>query len=435
AGVVALAAGLLAGLVPALRSTGGDLTRSLRTGARGSSVGVGSLRRPTVLSVAATLQVTCALVLLVGAGLLLQGLHRLNSVDPGFEPSGLVAFRISPHRARYDGDAAARLHERVLRQVEAVPGVRSATVGCAPYAGCGSTDLHVVGRPDPGEPRRVGWHYVGPDHFRTLGVPLLRGRALTAEDRAGRPRVAVIDETAARRFWPGEDPIGKRVWFGYAGFESPDSPTEIVGVVGDVLYAPPGGESRPALYTSYLQHTISSTTVIVRAAGDPSALVPALRRAVKEVDPDLAIHDVRTMREQAAEALAPERFATAALTLFAGLGLLLASLGVYGVMAYSVAQRRREIGIRLALGSTPGRVQRFVLGQGLALAAAGLVLGTAASLALARALPALIAGIGTADPRVYAAVVPLLLLVALAACYLPARAATRVNPVETIAAD
>ncbi len=174
---------------------------------------------------------------------------------------------------------------------------------------------------------------------------------------------------------------------------------------------------------------------MVRAAGDPLALVPALRRAVADVDPNLPIHDVRTMREVAAEALAAERFATVALGVFAGLGLLLASLGVYGVMAYSVAQRRREIGIRLALGSTPRAILRFVIRQGLALAAVGLVLGAVASLALARALPALIADVGSADPRVYAAVVPLLLTVALLACYLPARSAARVDPVETLAAD
>ena len=199
--------------------------------------------------------------------------------------------------------------------------------------------------------------------------------------------------------------------------------------------ASPGGESRPSVYTSYVQFTRPWTVVMARVAGDPAALVPALRRAVAEIDPDLPIYDARTMRERAAEALAAERFAAVALGTFAGLGLLLAGLGVYGVMAYSVAQRRREIGIRLALGSTTPKVMRFIIGQGLALAAVGLVLGTAAALVLARALPALIAGIGSADPVVYAAVVPVLLTVALLACYLPARLATRVNPVETLAAD
>jgi putative ABC transport system permease protein len=430
---VALGAGMLGGLIPALRATRGDLTRSLKTGARGSSVGVGTLRRPSLLSAAAILQVACALVLLVGAALLLQGFQRLSSREPGFDPDPVVTFRISPPGGEYSGDAAAALLERILGRVEAVPGVRSATVGYAPFGGSASTSLRIVGRSVSDELPWVGRHYAGPNHFRTMGIPLLRGRALSSEDRAGRPRVAVINETAARRFWPGEDPIGKRVLLGAA--ESPDSATEIVGVVGDVLYAPPGGEVRPDFYTSYLQFARASTMVMVRAEGDPRAVVPALRRAVADVDPNLPIHGVRTMRERAAEALAAERFATLALGAFAGLGLLLAALGVYGVMAYSVAQRRREIGIRLALGSTPREVQRFIIGQGLTLAAAGLVIGAAATLMLTRALPALIAGIGSADPAVFATVVPLLFLVALLACYLPARAATRVDPVESIAAD
>lgn len=437
---VSLAAGLLAGLMPALRATRGDATKGLGAGARGSSVGVGSLRRPTMLSLAATVQIACALVLLVGAGLLLQGFHRLRSVDPGFEADGVVTFRISPPHGEHGGNAAAALQERILESLEAVASVRSATVGYAPFGGSASTSLQLDGEPGPEGSVRIGRHYAGPDHFRTLGIPLLRGRTLTGEDREGRPRVAVINETAARRFWPGEDPIGKRVslggdlWFD-DGSGSPGATTEIVGVVGDVLYGPPGSEVRPDFYTSYLQFARPGTTLMVRTEGDPLTLLPALRRAVVEVDPNLAIHDVRTAHERAADALAGERFATAALSVFAGLGLLLASLGVYGVMAYSVVQRRREIGIRLALGATGRGVLRLVIGQGLALAAAGLAIGVVASLVLTRALPALFSDIGSADPLVFAAVVPLLLAVALLACWLPARAATRVDPVETIAAD
>jgi putative ABC transport system permease protein len=437
AACVALGTGLLAGLIPALRSTRGDLTRALKTGARGSSVGVGSLRRPTVLSLAATLQVAGALVLLVGAALLLQTFHRLTSVDPGFQPEGLLTFRISPPVREYGGNAAAPLLARVLARVEAVPGVQSASVSmCTPFERCSSTPLYLEGAPDPQTPPIVGRHYVGPEHFRTLGIPLLHGRALTAADRAGAPRVAVINETAARRFWPGEDPLGRRVRFGGGGgFASPDSLTEIVGVVGDVLYAAPGGPVRPDFYTSYLQFTWPWSTVIVRAAGDPLALVPALRRAVAGVDPHLAIHELHTMHERQRRALAGERFATLSLTLFAGIGMLLAAFGIYGIMAYSVAQRRREMGIRLALGSTTGDILRVVVLQGAALAVAGLAIGTAVALVLAGALPALVAGVGTADPLVLAAVASILLLLALLACYLPARAATRVDPVETLAAD
>jgi putative ABC transport system permease protein len=437
AAALSLAAGVLAGLIPALRGARADLGTTLRTGARGSSVGVGSLRRPTILSAAAVAQVALALVLLTGAGLMLQGFHRLRAVDPGFDPSGVVTFRISPPFGEYQGAAAAPLLQRVLERVEAVPGVEAASVSlCTPFNECSSTPLYLDGRPSAGPAPIVGRLYVGPDHFRTLRIPLLRGRLLTAADRAGQPRVAVINETAAHRFWPDDDPIGRRVWFGGGGgFASPDSLTEIVGVVGDVLHGPPGGAIRPEFYTSYLQFTWPYTTVLVRAAGDPVALVPALRRAVRDVDPNLPIFDVQTMRERAAGSLAGERSATIALTIFAGLGLLLAALGIYGIMAYTVAQRRREIGIRLALGAAPRDILRFILGHGSALTAAGLAIGAAASVAMIRVLPALIADIGPPEPWVALAVTTLLLLIALLACYLPARSAMRVHPAETLAAD
>jgi putative ABC transport system permease protein len=437
AAVLSLAAGVLAGLIPALRGARPDLSPSLRTGARGSSVGVGTLRRPTVLSAAAVAQVALALVLLVGAGLMLQGFQRLRTVDPGFDPSGVVTFRISPPFGEYQGEAAAPLLQRMLERVEAVPGVESATVSlCTPFSQCSSTPLYLDGRPSTDPAPIVGRLYVGPDHFRTLRIPLLRGRVLTADDRAGRPRVAVINETAARRFWPDEDPIGRRVWFGGGGgFASPDSLTEIVGVVGDVLHASPGEAVGPDFYTSYLQFTWPYTTVLVRAVGDAVALVPALRQAVREVDANLPIYDVQTMRERAAESLSRERSATTALTIFAGLGLLLAALGIYGIMAYTVAQRRREIGIRLALGAAPPEILRFILSQGAVLTMAGLAIGAAASVAMTRALPALIGDIGPAEPRVLLAVAAVLLLIALLACYLPARSATRVDPLETLSAD
>jgi putative ABC transport system permease protein len=434
---LSVTAGTLAGLIPALRVTRGDLALSLRTGARGTSAGVGSLRRPTVLSAAAVAQVALALVLLVGAGLLLQGFLRLRSVDPGFDPGGVVTFRISPPYGEYQGTRAAPLLERVLERVAEVPGVHSATVSlCTPFSGCSSTPLYRDGEPSADPPPIVGRHYVGPEHFRTLRIPLVWGRVLTAEDRAGRPRVAVINETAAHRFWPGEDPIGRRVWFGSGGgFASPDSLTEIVGIVGDVLYGSPGEAIGADFYTSYLQFTWPYTTVLARVSGDLETLVPALRRAVREVDGHLPIFDVQTMGERAADALSAERSATAALTIFASLGLLLAALGIYGIMAYTVVQRRREIGIRLALGATPRVIRRFILGQGAALAAVGLALGAVASTALVRALPALIADIGGLEPWLFAGVVALLLMIALLACYLPARAATRVDPVETLAAE
>lgn len=433
AATLSLMAGVAAGLIPALRATREGAARRLRPGARGASAAVGSLRRPTLLTVVGVTQVACALVLLLAAAMLLQAFDRLRSVDPGFETAGLVSFQVSPPQHAYGGDAAAPLLERILERVEAVPGVRSATVGCPPYGRCAWTPLYIDGRPWDDQPPLVGRHYVGPDHFRTLGVPVLRGRALTGDDRAERPPVAVINATAANLFWPGQDPIGMLVWFGTGGrFASPDSPTEIVGVVGDVLYGTPSEPLRPEFYTSYLQFTWPWATFTARAAVEPAALVPALRRAVAAVDPHLPIHDVRTMEQRANDVLAGDRFAATALAVFAALGLLLACLGIYGIMAYSVAQRRREIGIRLALGATPRAVMAVVLRQGAAIAGAGLALGTVAALSLAGALPALVETVDPADARLVAALVPILLLVALVACSIPARSATRVDPVESL---
>ncbi len=436
AGSLALGAGLLAGVVPAMRITRGDLARSLKLGARGSSAGVGSLRRPTLLSGAAVAQVACALVLLVGAGVLLQNFHRLSNLESGVRGANVVSFRVSAPERRYGGAAAASLLERLLARVERVPGVLSASVGrCLPSLDCSSTMLYRAGESTDDAPI-VGRHYVGPDHFRTLGIALRHGRGLTTADRADAPRVAVINETAARRFWPGEDPIGKRIWFGSGGgFASPDSLTEIVGVVADVRYGAPGSAVEPDVYTSYHQFAWPTTMVIVRSSGNPLALVPALRRAVADVDPALPIYDVRTVAERDAEGVARERFATVALVLFATLGMLLASVGVYGVMTYSVVQRRRELGIRMALGCSPAAVQRLVIRQGLVLAATGAAIGLTLSVGLTRGLSSLIVAANTAEPLILVAVTLILLSVTLVTCYLPARSAARVDPVRTLAAE
>ncbi|HSK21058.1 MAG TPA: ADOP family duplicated permease [Longimicrobiales bacterium] len=437
--VIAMGAGLAAALLPALRATRGALSATLKIGARGSTMGVGTLRRPTALSVAAVAQVASALVLVVGAALLLRELERLRAVDPGYTAEELITLSVAGDHVDMDFATAhaigAPMLERMLERVQAVPGVTAATLSfCTPYMGCSSTPLYLDATSPPDAPV-VGRHYVAPDHFRTFGIPLLRGRGLTADDREGRPRVAVINETAARTFWPGEDPIGKRVRFGSGGgFASPDSLTEIVGVVGDVVYGNPRDPIEPDFYTSYLQFTWPRAIVTARAAGDPLTLVPALRSAVA-ADGSLAVHDVRSMQQRSDDVLSNERFAVLSMTAFAALGLLLALAGVYGVMAYSVAQRRREMGIRLALGATRGGILRFVVVQGVAVAAAGVLIGALATAGVTRALGALIPGAGAPAPLVTGAIALLLMLVCAAACVLPARSAARVDPVQTLAAD
>jgi putative ABC transport system permease protein len=431
---VAVAAALLAGLVPALRAPAAAPADALRRGGRGGTSAVGSLRRPTLLSAVTVVQVACSLVLLLGAGLLLRAFHTLRTVEAGYTAERVVSFRVAPPAPRYGGPETTPLLERLLARVEAVPGVRSATLSrCTPFAPCSSTYVTLEGGAAP-EPDVVGRDYVSADYFATLGVPVLRGRALTAADRAGAPRVAVINEAAAARFWPGVDPIGRRVHFtSGGGFASPDSLTEIVGVVGDVVHDAPGQPPLPHFYTSYLQFAWPATMLLARAAGDPAALVPALREAVARVDPALPIYDVALSSEWRAAALADERFATRAVAVFAALGLLLAALGVYGVMSYAVAQRRREIGIRMALGATPAAVRGEVVGHGVALAGAGLVVGAVVSLGVVAGADALVPGAGAVDPPVLAAVVVLLLLVAVATAWLPARRATRIDPAEVMA--
>jgi putative ABC transport system permease protein len=432
--VLSLGVGVLATLVPALRCTRGDLTPALKSGARGSTLVVGSSGRPVLLSWIAAAQVTGALVLLVAAGMLLQGLHRLLTVDPGLDTEDVLTFSISPPETRYDRSAAPRLLEQVLEEIESISGVTSASVGrCLPGTGCSIARLYMPGAFTPDDAPRVQRHYVAPDHFSTLGIRLLRGRALTSADRAGRTRVAVISETAARRFWPGEDPIGKRVWFSSGGgFASPDSLTEVVGVVADVRYGQPGSSPEPDFYTSYLQYVLPETMIMVRAHGDPSALGRLAAAAVARVDPAIAIYDVRTPDQIRAEALDDERFATVTIGVFAMLGLLLAAVGVYGVMANSVGQRRREIGIRIAIGATPRDILRQIVGQGMMLSATGVVAGSILSIVVARGLRALIPEAAPFDIDILAVVAGFLLLVTMLTCYLPARTAAQVDPLATI---
>jgi putative ABC transport system permease protein len=426
--VLAVGAAVAASLPPAIRSlryatAGGGVARA----GRGFAAAAGSLRRPTLLSSVIVVQVACAVVLLTGAGTLLRAFGQLSARATGvLDEDGLVTFRITPPDSRYAGDAAARLLEQVLDQVGAVPGVVSATVSrCTPFMRCSSTYMYEAGSPETQAPL-VGRHYVGPDHFRTLGVPILRGRGLTAADRAGAPLVAVVSETAARQLWPGEDAIGRRVWFGSGrGFDSPDTPTEIVGIAADVLYE--GDTPGPEFYTSYLQYTLPSTLVIVRTGGNPAALVSPLRDAVARVDPTLPVHDVRTLAERRSEALERERFATVALAAFASLGVLLVIVGIYGITAYSVAHRRREIAIRVALGARASSVVRLVVGNGAGLIAAGIATGAVASFWFMRILGSLV---GTAPglPLALGAAVPLMLATALLASWLPARRAALIEP-------
>jgi putative ABC transport system permease protein len=325
----------------------------------------------------------------------------------------------------------------VLDAMSSVPGVQSATVdGGAPLSGTARSTLYVVGRPvpQPYEAPPILRHYVGPDHFRTLGIPLRRGRTFGPGDVAGAPRVTVISEGAARRFWPNEDPIGKRVWFGGgSGYNRPDSSAEIVGIVGDVMYEPLDREpNRASFYTPYTQFTYSSRMVFLRTAGNPMSIVPNVRRALRRVDPDVAMRDVKTLDEIVYGSRARHRSGALLFGAFGVAALLLAASGIFAVLAYAVASRTREFGVRIALGADGASVMRLVLGEGLAYPAVGLLAGVAASLAATRVLRSALYEVSPLEPRVFAGTVALLLVTAVAACAVPAWRATRADPVEAL---
>jgi putative ABC transport system permease protein len=436
---VTVATALLSGLAPALTAARTSLATTLRESTGATRAGSGSYGSLRGLAVAA--EMALALVLLAGATLMLATLARLRGESIGIDPRNVVAFEVRPPEVRYAPEAAPAFIERLLTSINAVPGVSATTAdGCAPLvASCARSTLLIAGRPLPlpGAAPPIRRHYVSPDHFRTLGIPLLRGRSFTTADRQGRAAVAIINETAARRFWPNQNPIGARVWFGGGSlWSSPDSTVEIVGVAGDVPYQ--DGDERlrhPAVYTPYLQFTYASRTVMVRTASDPLPLLPAIRDAVRAVDPDLALYEYGLLSEQLGGAWSKQRFTTAVLAGFGALALVLAATGVFGVVASLVSERTREIGIRVALGATSSDVMRLVVRQGMRLPAIGLIIGALLVVPASRSLRGLLYGVSPTDPRVLGFVVVALALVAFAATLIPARRATRVDPRISMQAD
>jgi len=430
-GVVVITA-ILCGLAPALTAARTSLATTLRESAGATRAGRGS--HVSLRGVAVAAEVALALVLLVGGSLMLATLARLRGDSIGIDPRNVITFAVRPPEVRYATTAAPAFIERLLAAMAAVPGVASATVdGCAPLtSSCARSSLLIQGRPAslPGQAPPIMRHYVGPEHFRTLGIPLVRGRAFTSADRTGRAAVAIVNEAAARQFWPNENPIGARVWFGGGSlWNSPDSTVEIVGVAGDVPYQE-GDErrTRPAVYTPYLQFTYATRTVMVRTSSNPAAVLPAIKNAVRSVDPDLALYEFGLLTERLGGAWAKQRFTSAVLGAFGALALLLAATGVFGVVASLVSERTREIGIRLALGATSADVLRLVVRQGMRLPVFGLIVGAALAVPASRALRGLLYGVSPGDSRVLVGVVALLASVALIATLIPARRATRVDP-------
>jgi len=431
---LAVLAGLLVAIGPALRSrrvgvqdaVGGGVSFSSRSEAPARL----SFQRLLV-----ALETALALLLLTGAGLLVQSLVRLQQVDLGFVSRDVLGFQVSPADQDLSARDPVRAKVRVIDELRAIPGVRDVGAAtCLPLAGrCMGTVVvpdPSIARPD--ERVSIGVHYVTPGFFTALGIRLVEGRWFDESDRAGSRRVVVINESAARRLWPGESSIGKRLSAYTFYFAGGDSTAEIIGVVGNVRFHTSESEAGSDLYAPALQVSFPFTSYVVATDGDPLSLVESVRRAVNRVDPNLPIYDVRTMAEREAIATVRTRFATFLLLIFAGLGVLLAAVGVYGVMAYAVAGRTRELGIRLALGAEPGRLRRMVLGEAALTAGIGSAIGLAAAFGATRLLSSLLYQVDARDPPVLAGATVLVLLVAVGSAYLPAARAAATDPVLTI---
>ena len=416
------------GVVPALHASRGDLQTGLRQGGRGSSDGAARSR----LRVLFVGEVAVALVLLTGAGLLVRSLAGLVSVDPGFKPQGVTAIPITLPVARYSQPARqADLFRQLLERAAALPGVKAAAA--TSYVPLSGAFRFVFFCPEGrvcegiGKDPVIAQRQITPDYFEATRTPLRRGRAFTAADTAQSLPVVIVNETTARRYWPGADPIGKHL------ANSRDKvQREVVGVAADVKFRSLDAPNIEEMYLPLAQSPWPSMTVLVRSDTDPRPLVAAVRRELARLDPDIAVSGVQSLDEIVSGSVAQPQLVERVVAVFAVLALVLASIGIYGVMSYSVAERTRELAVRMALGAGPREILRLVLGEGLGLTAAGLVLGLAVSLAATRLMSSLLFGVSATDPVTFGGAVAVLAATALLASFLPARRGMRLSPVRAL---
>ena len=427
---LSLVVGVLFGLAPAIQVTQISLQHMLKEGGRSlASSARNHMRNGLIVA-----EIALAFVLLVGGGLMFKSFMRLISVDPGFDTKNLLTMRVSLPPAKYRDDSkVAVVFDQLISRLEALPGVKgAATVNVLPIIGGNTSRIIVEGKPipPPGEETEVNLRDASARYFRTMGVPLLRGRDFGEHDNRQAPMVVIVNQTLADRILPGEDPIGRRVIF--SGDDR--TPVEIVGVVGDERVNGLDANVTPVVYYPFLQELSRTTSLVVRTGTDPNNLAAAIRHEALSVEPDLSIYGVMTMEELIANSPATfaRRYPAMLIGLFAALALVLAATGLYGVISYSVSQQTREVGIRLALGASPRDILKLVIGRGLALTIGGLGTGLVVALVVTRFLSTLLFGVSATDPAVFASLALLLGCVALLACFVPARRATRVDPLRAL---
>jgi putative ABC transport system permease protein len=437
---VAIGTGLLFGLLPAVQASRPNITGMLKEGGRGGGVRRGTQRLRSTLVVS---EMALAVVLLVGAGLLIKNFMRLLAVDPGFRTEQVVTFNVTIPDAKYERVPELRAFvAELVDRMRRLPGAKSsaAVLGLPMGGQTIRTVVNIVGQPeDPPERRKlIDVAVATPNYLTTMGIPLQRGRDFADQDRREAPQVVLINETAAKRYFPNEDPVGKKITIGWTETDStmPNNERvmggEIVGIVGNVHREGLNAEPNPEVYLPFDQTPVRDLAIVVRSSAEPDAVAAAVKAQLRALDPDIPPYRLRRLGELVSESVSRPRFYMLLLGGFSGVALALAALGIYGVISYAVSQRTRELGIRIALGATRDQVTRLVLGQGLALSLTGLLVGLGAAFYLTRVMASLLFGIDAIDPPTFAAVAVVLLGVAGLASYLPARRAAHVDPMVAI---
>jgi putative ABC transport system permease protein len=433
AGIVAMAT-FVFGLVPALRSTKTNVLASLKEGSAGAGSGASQNRLRAVFVVA---ELALSLILLTGAGLMMKSLHLLLSVSPGFQPDRILRMEMDLRTSQYDKDPEVRnFWVRVLDQVSTLPGVQSASVGTNPPMtdGHDRADITIEGMPlpKPGSFPHPDLHVISPGYFATMGIPFLNGRMFTQADNENAPRVGIINARLAKEFFPNGDAVGKRFMFGRPSATEAPRWVEIVGVVGDTRLYGLTNPARLEVYGPFLQWPPNEADLLVKSSVDPAAMTSSIRAAIASIDKDQPIFAISTMNQLVSDSVSTRTFTLILLGLFSGLALVLAAIGIYGVISYSVARRTRDIGIRIALGASRRDVLHDVVGLGLRLTAIGLIFGLVGAFAVTRVLSSLLYGVHSTDAVTFIAVSLVLVAVAMLASYLPARRAMRIDPIVAL---